>query len=92
MIRVEIAFALPARQEIERLTLAEGSTIADALAHSTIKRSFPELDGGDERVGIFGRLAALQTELRDGDRIEIYRPLISDPKAGRRRRAAKTGG
>ena len=79
-MRVEVVLALPKRQEVRRLTLAEGATVRDALRAAEM----PE----DLAVGIFGRVVAPQTLLRDGDRVELYRPLAADPMAMRRRRAA----
>ncbi|MDB5988228.1 MAG: hypothetical protein JWR16_3281 [Nevskia sp.] len=82
MIEVEVVYALPQRQQLRRLTLDDGATVADALA----KAGLEELTNGN--VGIFGRVVDRQQRLKDGDRIEVYRPLLADPKLARRRRAA----
>lgn len=80
-ITVEVALARPERQTVRRLVLPEGSTVADALAASG-------LDAAPGRVGIYGTVVPAGTMLRDGDRVEIYRPLRADPKEIRRLRAA----
>jgi putative ubiquitin-RnfH superfamily antitoxin RatB of RatAB toxin-antitoxin module len=93
-IEVEVAYATPERQVIFRIEVPEGSTIEEAILSSNILREFPEIDLAKARVGVFGRLDKLSAPLRAGDRVEIYRPLIADPKEVRRRRAAhdkKTG-
>lgn len=87
MISVTVALALPHRQEVVALRLGEGSTVADALAAANLARYFPEMDLAAARVGIWSRPCARTTRLRDGDRVEIYRPLRADPKEMRRRRA-----
>ncbi len=90
-LSVQICYALPDEAFLETLTLAAGSTIAQALAASGLGRRFPALqsaiDAGQARVGIFGKVKTPDTVLRDGDRIEVYRPLQADPKETRRRRA-----
>jgi putative ubiquitin-RnfH superfamily antitoxin RatB of RatAB toxin-antitoxin module len=90
-IAVEVAYALPHRAVVKTFRLSAPATIADALASA---RSDPEYCGVDwdgATVGIFGVPAARQRELRDGDRIEIYRALAVDPKAARRARAKQKG-
>jgi putative ubiquitin-RnfH superfamily antitoxin RatB of RatAB toxin-antitoxin module len=84
---VEVAFALPNRQALISLTVPVGTTVQEAIERSNISGEFPEIDLREAAVGIFGKLANLGSTLRDRDRVEIYRPLIADPKAGRRRRA-----
>ena len=86
-ITVEIAYALPEQQLIITIQIAERSSIENAIQTSGILQRFPEIDLNMNKVGIFGKLAKLETSLRDMDRIEIYRPLIVDPKAVRRNRA-----
>lgn len=88
-IHVEVVLAMPERQEIVPLELESGSTVADAIEQSAIVEKFPgvELDPG--KVGIFGGKVAMDHVLREGDRVEIYRPLIADPKEVRRQRALK---
>ncbi len=90
-LRVQVCYALPDEAWIEKLALPAGSTIAQALGASGLGVRFPELqsaiEAGDARVGIFGKVKTPDTVLRDGDRIEVYRPLQADPKETRRRRA-----
>ncbi|RLA04737.1 MAG: RnfH family protein [Gammaproteobacteria bacterium] len=88
-MRVEVVYALPDRQRLISLDVAELLTVGEAIEQSGILQLFPEIDLGVARVGIFSQLAALDDRLREGDRVEIYRPLIADPKAMRRERAAK---
>ena len=85
-IRVEVAYALPERQTLRELRLPEASTVADAIRASGLLEDFPDLDAA--RVGIFGRAVRPDARLSDGDRVEIYRPLVADPKEARRKRAA----
>ena len=87
-IRVEVAYAQPGRPVLRTLHLAPGSTIGAAIGACGLLAQCPEIDMNRNRVGIFGRLAQLDTPLRDGDRVEIYLPLRVDPKEVRRRRAA----
>ncbi len=90
-LRVQVCHALPDQAWRETLTVPAGSTIAQAVAASGLGVRFPALqaaiDAGDAKVGIFGKLKTPDTVLRDGDRIELYRPLQADPKETRRRRA-----
>lgn len=87
MIRVSVAAAVPGRQEVVELELADASTVADALARSGIAERFPEIDLDKAAVGIWSRPCARDRRLRDGDRVEVYRALQDDPKELRRRRA-----
>ena len=87
-IRVEVAYAGPGRAILKTLNLAPGSTIGEAIRACGLLAECPEINLERNRVGIFGRLARLDAPLRNGDRVEIYRPLIADPKEARRRRAA----
>jgi len=86
-IRVEVVYALPQRQERVLLTLPSGSTALDAVQASGLLRQLPRGELG--RIGVWGRPVTPETRLRDRDRVEIYRPLIADPKESRRERAAK---
>jgi len=88
-IKVEVAYAKPDRQVILALEAESGVTVGDAIERSGIFDAFPEIDRDDPSVGVFGKAARLDTVLRDGDRVEIYRPLIADPKEARRKRAAE---
>lgn len=86
-MRIEVVYALPQAQERTLLELAPGSTVGDAIHASGLLQRMPQLELTS--VGIWGRPAGPDTKLRDRDRVEIYRPLIADPKEIRRRRAAK---
>jgi len=86
-VRVAIVVARAARQEVVEIELAEGSTVAEALERVRAHRAFAEVDWARLRVGIWSRECAPDTVLRDGDRIELYRALVADPKAQRRARA-----
>lgn len=96
-IQVEVAYALPERQALIPLEVEPGTTAYEAVVRSGITRLFPDLNLEQAPLGIFGQAlgtkglaAAGQYVLQPGDRVEIYRPLISDPKEARRKRAAKT--
>ncbi|HEY7743725.1 MAG TPA: RnfH family protein [Burkholderiales bacterium] len=86
-IRVEVAYALRDRQALLDLTLERGATAREAVERSGILRRFPEIDLARVTLGIFGAIVSPDARLRDGDRVEIYRPLMADPKQMRRRRA-----
>lgn len=88
-IQVEVAYATPERQQIIPLRVPEGTTVAECIEQSNIKRYFAEIDLETQKVGIWSKAAKLDQTPRDGDRIEIYRPLIADPKAVRRKRAER---
>jgi uncharacterized protein len=87
MVRASVAIALALRQEVIEVELPEGSTVSDALAAARVHELFPEIDRTQVSVGIWSRPASLETALREGDRVEIYRSLKADPKAMRRARA-----
>ena len=91
-IRVEVVYALPERQALLAVELPAGSTVAAAIEASGLRREFPELEIDPQAIGIFSRKVSLEQLLRDGDRVEIYRPLQADPKEVRRQRAAETRG
>jgi putative ubiquitin-RnfH superfamily antitoxin RatB of RatAB toxin-antitoxin module len=86
---VEVAYARPDGQVIIPLRVEEGTTIEGAIRRSGIQKRFTEIDLATAKVGIFGKLAALDTVLRPRDRVEVYRPLIADPKEARKRRARR---
>lgn len=85
---VEVAYALPDKQLIISVQVPQQSNIEAAIHASGILQKFPEIDLTRNKVGIFGKLSKLNTSLRHLDRVEIYRPLIADPKIIRRNRAA----
>ena len=88
MINVEVSYALPQRQELVKVRLAEGATVGEAIEAAGLLAKYPEIDlGSSNKVGVFAKLTRLDTVLRDRDRVEIYRPLIADPKAVRKKRA-----
>lgn len=89
VLAVEVVYATPSRQARYPLRVAPGATVDDAIRASGVLADFPEIDLARNRVGVFGRLARPGQPLRDGDRVEIYRPLTADPKAARRLRAAR---
>ncbi len=86
---VQVCQAQPDQQFLEVLSVVPGTTIEQAVLQSGVLRQFPDIDLERCRVGIYGKLKTLDTVLRAGDRIEIYRPLLADPMDARRRRAAK---
>ncbi|MCC8999906.1 MAG: RnfH family protein [Candidatus Contendobacter sp.] len=88
-IRVEVAYARPDQQIIIPVELPTGATLEQAIIQSRMLEQFPELDLKTAKVGVFGKLGKLSATLRNGDRVEIYRPLIADPKAVRKQRAAE---
>ncbi|HEY0722108.1 MAG TPA: RnfH family protein [Gammaproteobacteria bacterium] len=88
-ITVEVAYALPEVQVIIPVVVDSSLTIRDAIVRSGIVERFPEIDLDNAKVGIFGKLAKLDAGMRARDRIEIYRPLIADPKEVRKQRAAE---
>jgi len=93
MIRVEVVYARPDKQEIVSLTVPEGTTALEAVKLSGITDIFPEVDPDSNDMGIFGKMIKdpAAHELREGDRVELYRPLEIDPKQARLNRAKKKG-
>ena len=87
-IRVEVVYPLPQEQLLLEVHLPHGASIRDGILASGVLARYPQLDINTLEAGIFGKLAKLDGPLRDRDRIEIYRPLIADPKAVRQQRAA----
>ena len=87
-INVSVAYALPDRQYLFELQVAPGTTLEETIQLSGLLRQVPDIDLAQARVGIYGKLKTLETLVRERDRIEIYRPLIADPKDARRKRAA----
>ena len=86
-MRVQVALATPQRQEVLELQLPEGSTVADALAAPEVVARWPRLPEGGGSVGIWSKPCGPGTVLRDGDRVEVYRPLAANPRDARRARA-----
>lgn len=88
-IRVEVVYALPERQYVRQVKLAVGSSVEQAILASGLLELRSDIDLASNKVGIYSRPAKLSDVLNDGDRVEIYRPLIADPKELRRQRAEK---
>ena len=88
-IHVEVVYATPERQEVIGISLPAGSTAGQAIEASCLLAKHPEIDLTKNKLGIYAKLAKIDTALRDRDRVEIYRPLIADPKEVRKQRAAE---
>ncbi|WOU43495.1 RnfH family protein [Citrobacter portucalensis] len=89
-IVVEVAYALPEKQYLQRVTLQQGATVEEAILASGLLELRTDIDLSKNKVGIYSRPVKLADVLQDGDRVEIYRPLIADPKELRRQRAEKS--
>lgn len=88
-IQIEVVYGLAHKQKLLSLPVNQGITVEEAIIESGIIKLFPEIDLNDNKVGIWNRAVKLSTVLESFDRIEIYRPLIADPKEVRKRRAEK---
>ena len=88
-IDIEVVYALPQQQMLRQLSVPAGTTAGQAVALSGIGEGFPEINLTHNKLGIFGKLVKAEAVLRDRDRVEIYRPLLADPKEVRRQRAAE---
>ncbi|AJI83179.1 Uncharacterised protein family (UPF0125) [Yersinia enterocolitica] len=86
-IRVEVVYALPERQYLRTVSLEAGSTVEEAIKASGLLELRSDIDLTKNKVGVYSRPVKLGDKLNDGDRVEIYRPLIADPKELRRQRA-----
>jgi len=86
-VKVSVAVALASRQEVVEVELAEGSDVEAALVAARVRERWPELELDRCEVGIWSRVSARDARLREGDRVEVYRPLAADAKAMRRERA-----
>lgn len=91
MINIEVAYAEPERQFLRRLEMGLGATVAQAIDASDLAREF-SIDTANLATGVWAKAIARDAALRDGDRIELYRPLKADPKEARRRRAERASG
>lgn len=89
MLNIEVCYALPAKQEMVRVKLPAGATLLQALEASGLLAKYPEIDLKKNKFGVFAKLSKVDSVLRDQDRVEIYRPLIADPKEVRKQRAAE---
>ncbi|HJW27013.1 MAG TPA: RnfH family protein [Rhodocyclaceae bacterium] len=88
-LNIEVCYALPGKQELVKVKLPAGATVQQALEASGLLAKYPEIDLKKNKFGIFAKLSKLDALLRDRDRVEIYRPLIADPKEVRKQRAAE---
>ncbi len=88
-IQVEVVYALMDQCKRVPLTVEEGTTVQQAVEQSGLLTEFPEIDLARNKVGVWAKLTKLDAMLRDKDRVEIYRPLIADPKEVRKQRAAE---
>lgn len=89
LIHVQVCYASALREYFRELTVEQGTTIEQAIMQSGVMQDVPGIDLAVQPVGLYGKKHALETVLRERDRIEIYRPLVADPKESRRRRADK---
>ncbi|WP_233881435.1 RnfH family protein [Paraburkholderia flagellata] len=89
-LSVDVCYALPHAQTLISIDLPPGATVQQAIDASGILARHPEIDLATLKVGVYGKLKPLDTVLVDHDRVEIYRPLIVDPKMARQRRVDKT--
>lgn len=88
-MHIEVIYALPEKQVLIPLEVEEGTTVRQAITASGILRQCPEIDLARAAAGIYGKVVSLEAVLEDGDRVEIYRSLISDPKEMRRKRVGR---
>jgi putative ubiquitin-RnfH superfamily antitoxin RatB of RatAB toxin-antitoxin module len=84
-MKVAIVYAMPGKHAWINIEMPEGSTVAQAIERSGILNRFPEINLETQKVGVFGKIAALDTVIEEGARIEIYRPITVDPKTVKRR-------
>lgn len=89
-IQIEVIYALADEQQLITIKVNQGTTLKQAIEQSGILQKYPQIDLNVNKVGIFSRITDLNAILNDGDRIEIYRPLIMDAKAARKKRAEKS--
>jgi putative ubiquitin-RnfH superfamily antitoxin RatB of RatAB toxin-antitoxin module len=90
LIEVEVAYARPDRQVVIPVRVASNALVSDAIEASGVLKQFPEIDlDGANKVGVFGKLTRMNAPLQPGDRVEIYRQLIADPKEARRAKASE---
>jgi len=88
-LQVVVVYATPRQEFIRPMRVVPGTTVGQAIEGSGVLASFPDINLVTQPVGIYGKKKTLDTPLRELDRIEIYRPLVADPKDSRRKRAAK---
>lgn len=90
LIHVEVVYALPHEQKVFELAVSADLTVQEIIEQSGVLANYPEIDLAENKVGVFSRNVKLDSTVRDKDRIEIYRPLLADPKEIRRKRAEQT--
>lgn len=88
-MNIEVAYALKDKQTLLNLSVDEGTSLRKAIEISGILDTYPQIDLSKDKTGIFGKIVKLETVLREKDRVEIYRPLLADPKQVRKERAAQ---
>lgn len=89
LLHIEVIYALPDEQRVFNAQVSPQMCVEEIIRHCGILRVYPEIELSKNKVGVFGRAVKLNALVREGDRIEIYRPLLADPKEIRRRRAEK---
>jgi hypothetical protein len=89
LLSIEVVYALPQKQEMFTVKLPEGATVREAVEACGVLQKYPEIDLTKNKVGVFAKLIKPDAPLRNRDRVEIYRPLIADPKEVRKQRAAE---
>jgi putative ubiquitin-RnfH superfamily antitoxin RatB of RatAB toxin-antitoxin module len=88
-INVEVVYPLPMKQELFSIRLPAGATVRQAIEASGVIEKYPEIDLAKNKLGVYAKLVKPDALLRDRDRVEVYRPLIADPKEVRKQRAAE---
>ena len=88
-MEIEVIYALPDKQVLLELEVDNGASIEQAIQSSGLLTDYPDIDLTAQKVGVFGKVRKLTDSLHPGDRVEIYRPLIADPKESRKKRAEK---
>ena len=86
-INIEVVYALPHEQILLKLQMPQHATVAEAIKLSGVMEKYPDIDLSKNKFGVYGKLTRADAVLRDRDRIEVYRPLLADPKEMRRKRA-----
>ena len=88
-MKIEVAYALRHKQTLLNIEVDDNASVEDAIQQSNILKKYPEINLKKNKVGIFGKITSLDVKLREKDRVEIYRPLIADPKEVRKQRASE---
>ena len=88
-MKIEVAYALRHKQTLLDIEVDDNASVEDAIQKSNILKKYPEINLKKNKVGIFGKITSLDVKLREKDRVEIYRPLIADPKEVRKQRAVE---